>query len=94
MTSSAGPLRAFSSASSFSRLGQSQIYRTMLSLLLCDPFNATTTTHNSQITAFGNTNYFDSSWGLLATTASYDGFTYFTSSGTLTGTIKVYGYRN
>ena len=94
MTSSAGPLRVFSSGSSFARIGQSQIYRTMCSLLVCDPFITTTTTTNSQITAFGNTSYFDTSWSNHVVSTSYDGITFLLSGGTITGTIKVYGYRS
>jgi hypothetical protein len=58
---------------------------------LNSPFAAAKT----QYTAFG----FDDSYkriyaGVHATATSYDGFTIFPNSGTITGTVLVYGYRN
>lgn len=32
--------------------------------------------------------------GMKVTSTSYDGITFFTSSGTMTGTVRVYGYKN
>jgi hypothetical protein len=94
VTDSGGPTRIYNAATNISRIGQSQIYRTMWSVFISDPFNPTTTTHHSQITAFGNNDYFGSAWGHLSTTASYDGISFIIAAGTISGTIKVYGYRN
>jgi hypothetical protein len=94
ITDGGGPTRIYNAATNISRIGQSQIYRTMYSLFISDPFNTTTTIHNSQITAFGNNDYFGSAWGYLSTVTSYDGISLIIAAGKIAGTIKVYGYRN
>ena len=59
------------------------------------PETVTTTAMLSLMHGNGSTNaYMGTYTNLHLTLASYDGFEYYPSSGTLTGTIRVYGYRN
>lgn len=53
-----------------------------------------TTFTNTAIAAYPSTNYMlsDRRAGIMTVSTSYDGFTLFADSGTITGTIKVYGY--
>ena len=94
ITNLGGPTRAYSSAQNTSRIGEFQIYRSMMCLNICDPFVTTTTTHNAQVTSFGNNDYLGSAWGYVSTAASYDGISFIPAGGTITGTITVYGYRS
>jgi hypothetical protein len=65
------------------------------SLDLVDPFLASQTSHLSLSTAWGDTTavcmYMN---GKHRPTTSYDGFTLFPASGTITGNLRVYGYQN
>jgi len=62
---------------------------------LFDPFTSNNASMNS---LSGNSNasytYGDVAGGTLSVTTSYTGFTFFVSAGTLSGTFRVYGYRN
>lgn len=81
-SSGSGQTSAYINGSSSKMIFQFHIY---------DPFNATDTVFN----AYGNvstTNTIASS-GYHGLSTSYDGITIYRSSGTMTGSIQVYGYR-
>jgi len=54
-----------------------------------------TQTHGA-VTAIGYTNQEQSNFGgyLFGATTQFDGLTFYVASGTITGTIRIYGYRN
>ena len=58
------------------------------SIDICNPF----VTDRTSITFIHSGKYFQIMGGITTVTTSYTGFTFFPSSGTMTGTISVYGY--
>ena len=59
------------------------------------PQYAVRTTFQSQNVADGTTTAFiQSGGGLHSLSTAYDGFTFYPASSTMTGTIRIYGYRN
>lgn len=59
------------------------------------PYVATTTLMTYSGQGYDGSNYVSrNGGGEVVNTGQYDGFTIFPSSGTLTGMVKVYGYRN
>jgi hypothetical protein len=59
------------------------------------PFAARpTTVHSETQVNTEATSYLKKSYGTYNATTSFDGITIYTSTGTFTGTIRVYGYRN
>jgi hypothetical protein len=94
ITESAGPSRASAVSANSTRVGEVQIYRTMFNLTISDPFIATTTSYTGQVASFGNNEYHGTISGVHSVSTSYDGITFFIAAGTITGTIKVYGYRS
>ena len=68
-------------------------YQNATDFQLSNPFNTKPTVGFglTGITSAGNIEGVVNYWG-LNTSTSYDGFTFFTASGTMTGSISVYGY--
>ena len=58
------------------------------------PFDAATTTIQSVVASSDTGAYYAAYVGTHTQTTSYDGFTIYVNSGTITGTIRIYGYRN
>ena len=61
---------------------------------ISSPFGMARTSYNANVAAFTTVAFVRAIGGMHDTTASYDGLTVFVSSGTFTGTIRVYGYRS
>ena len=62
---------------------------------ISDPYIAAQSAHHGTVTGSDATTQFAAVMGgYLDTTSLYDGFTLYTSSGTMTGTIRIYGYQN
>jgi hypothetical protein len=73
------------------------ISSTVASYQIDNPFVAATTQwlgHSGGNADTGNNAQWDSTYGSHSLTTSYDGFTMFPGAGTITGTVRVYGYRN
>jgi hypothetical protein len=66
----------------------------MLSADIFGPFEAQRTGYVATNVSTDNTVYFHYSGGHHTQTVSYDGFSLVPVSGTITGTISVYGYRD
>lgn len=58
------------------------------------PFDTATTTIQSVVASSDTGAYFAAYVGTHTQATSYDGFTVYVGSGTITGNIRVYGYRN
>jgi hypothetical protein len=58
------------------------------------PFDAATTAIQSTITSSDTGAYFAAYVGTHTQATSYDGFTIYVGSGTITGTLRIYGYAN
>jgi hypothetical protein len=63
-----------------------------LEMTMCDPF-ATKKTY-AQIMSGSSNRYVLNNMAFVTNTTSYDGFTFYPDSGTVTGTLRVYGYKN
>ena len=93
-TNGAGPSRTYSSATSalFSVSGD---IRTFTNVDFSRPFEAEETAINSNYAGWASSNNEVGISQILHNDGtSYDGFTIFPGSGTITGTVRVYGYRN
>ena len=96
VTNSGGPTRGYdggvTSGMYFGGVGDILGHRVME---LSKPEEAATTTFTAQWSGPGtSTSTYGVSAGFVGTTTSYDGFTMTRSSGTISGVIRVYGYRN
>jgi hypothetical protein len=98
VTNTAGPTRTYGQAETSGVVGF--FGNANNSFAVMDIFNPTSTTRNKQITTqYGSGS---STVVLIANagnlidvpTTSFDGFTLFPAAGTMTGTIRIYGYRN
>jgi hypothetical protein len=79
-------------------VGSIQTYGGVSRIDLFDPQTSNYTTYHSVCQskegAVNTSQYIDINSGSMSVTTSYDGVTFFGNLGTITGTIRVYGYRN
>ena len=80
----------------FALVGNFTPDRGSLAMDVFSPNLAVNTTHFSHITARGGGALINMQIlnGALSTSTQYDGFTIYPASGTITGTLRVYGYQN
>lgn len=82
-------------AASYGYLGFNRVFNVVIDLFLDAAGTQTYTRYNFHSTAYsGNWGGQNGSVFLNTTNQSYDGFILFPSTGTITGTCRVYGYRN
>ena len=95
-TSAASIALAKGDPQSYFRIGATGSDTSITEVLLSEPFtsNKTSYTQNSSLGYGTNEGHFDVGGGFFSGTNVFDGFTFYMASLTLTGTIRVYGYRN
>ena len=94
-TSAGGPTRAFNSAVNASVLGWVFDLNSGVSMDIYGPQVADFTSWASVCSGWGSAdNLTAAGGGFHGRTVSYTGFTFFPASGTITGSLRVYGYRN
>ena len=95
-TSGASIALAKGDPQSYFRIGATGSDTSITEVLLSEPFtsNKTSYTQNSSLGYGTNEGHFDVGGGFFSGTTSFDGFTFYMASLTLTGTVRVYGYRN
>jgi hypothetical protein len=77
-------------------LGTSDSQSYFLDMSVNDPFVATNTLSIATIIngLYATVQVTGTHWARKPTSDVYDGFTFYTSTGTMSGTIRVYGYKN
>lgn len=78
------------------QIGDSSIPITRFSMDIHLPAVSSVTSHVTQVSSYqvtGPNFYYIANAGITTSTTSYDGFSIIPTSGTMTGTIKVYGYK-
>jgi hypothetical protein len=79
------------SAQTSTRMGEFGTAEQLFTVVVAQPFSATPTRARSVNSNSGNT-FYDINMGFTAST-SFTGFTFTPSTGNVTGTVSVYGYR-
>lgn len=94
-TTTAGPTRVYSGPNAQWEIGGASDLGTILTCDLFRPNEAARTLGLSQGTAWGSSAAFFSKHNFIHTTATaYTGLTWSVSTGTFSGKLRVYGYRN
>jgi hypothetical protein len=93
-STSVGGSRINSQSSGFFVSYVNSTYISGADIILFNPFLSTDTFLNSQYARTDGSPTWTANVGLHTTLASYDGFTISPASGTFTGSVLVYGYRN
>lgn len=93
-TQSAGPTRSYNASETQGYIGWIADLGYSIMLDVHQPFAVEYTSWMSQANGIGsNTAIVGSQWGFHNTATSYDGFTLFTGASAITGTLRIYGYR-
>jgi hypothetical protein len=95
VTAGGGPSRVGSTSANYAYLGTVSTTRSRFTLNITEPFLTQPTTYNYQTTGMAAADVWTEAGGGGHTlTTSYNGFQVFLNSGTMSGTIRVYGYKN
>lgn len=93
-TQSGGPSRAYNSNEAQGYIGWVADLSYNIMLDIHQPFATEYTSWMAQANGIGsNTAIVGTEWGFHNVVASYDGFTLFTGASPITGTLRIYGYR-
>ena len=81
---------------SYFRIGATATDTSLTEITISEPFTSNKTSYSQNSTLGSGTNeaHFEVGGGFFSGTTSFDGFTFYMSSLTLTGTVRVYGYKN
>jgi hypothetical protein len=91
ITTSSGPTRANNNTAGFAGIGFNGSARSIVTMDIYGPAASATKAFTA---LFGGGSYQGNSGGLIDTSTAYDGFTLYETAITLTGIVRVYGYKN
>ncbi len=95
LTNGGGPFRSYASSDTSGKIGEVGLTSSLSKIFIDNPFASKITIATFDWTTFSTTPIIDSGVGfaLHNSTSSFDGIKFLLSSGTMTGTFKIYGLK-